>query len=186
MRTALMVLLLVSTSSLNQQPPPKSPKAVVDVPFHTDGGIGPANSVDQLWNAATIVVSGTLTSGPEYVEIGGSPYTRYQMSVDEVFKGSAELSSITVQRPGGIVDRGTHLERRVNQNFPPFEKGEQYILFLRHLPGDRYTPPTEEFAFRSNKGVIEPKGRGVLALSLKGRPLADLVASLRTKRGGVK
>jgi hypothetical protein len=179
----IFCLLLLSTGAWPRQQS-KPQKAVVDVPFHTDGGIGPANSIDQLWNAATIVVSGTLTSGPDYVEIGSSPYTRYRMSVDEVFKGSAELSSVTVQRPGGIVDRGTHLERRINQNFPPFEKGEHYVLFLRQLSGDRYTPPTEEFAFRSNKGVIEPKGRGVLALSLKGRPLADLVASLRTKRGG--
>jgi hypothetical protein len=182
MRTVMLVVLLVSTNGLNQQPPSKSPKAVVDVPFHTEGGPPRASSVDELWGLATIVVTGTIASDPEYVTMGHTTFTRYELEVSEIFKGPTALSHIAIQRPGGIIDRGTHLERHLNQNFPAFEKGEQYVLFLRQLPGDRYTPINEEFAFKNNNGALEPRGRGALALSLKGRPLAELLNSLRSKR----
>jgi hypothetical protein len=161
--------------------------------FHTDGGPAPATTLEDLWQPSDLVVEGVVVAPPRYVRMPGSGtavFTEYAFQVLQVFKRDSELVSsdgvITVQRLGGVIDVGSHLEDRTDVNLPRLRKGERYILFLRRLPGENtYTPPTADFVFLVDKNRVVPRGKGPFAQQHAGREADELVTAIR-KRGGGK
>ena len=161
-------------------------KPVITVPFHTDGGPS-GRSLDELWGIADIVADATVSSDGEFVKSGSAVLTRYVLQLNEVYKSPADFqggTTITVQMVGGDIDRGDHIERRVNKNFPPFVKGERYVLFLRSLPEGRYSPATAEAAFLIRDGALSPRGKGTFAREMNGRSAVELSKMLRAKKSG--
>lgn len=183
------LVILALSLPLANAPIEAEQKPVQTVPLHVDGGPEPAKTLTELWRQADIVVDGTFTSSgrPTPPTVAGTVYTIYDFDLTEVFKADQHTpigaKAIIVQRLGGIRDAGSHIVETFEPGFPKFLTGERYVLFLRYLPGGKYTPINAEFAFRITASTVAPRGKGDLARSLDGRPAADLTASLRLLRG---
>ncbi len=137
----------------------QSQKPVKEMEFHIDGGPEPPASLDELWSSGNVVVEGIIQAA----EPIDSSFTEYLVQVVEVFKADLQVrptaSAIAVTRMGGVRDKGTHIERRVERGFPLFEVGERYILFLNATQNGRYTLSAEG-AFLVSRTTVQPRGRG--------------------------
>lgn len=74
-----------------------------------------------------------LTDGNEFI------FSDYVVTAEEIFRtGSAGYlapnSDITVTRPGGKIEIRGRIVNAVDASFKPIEKGQRYLLFLKHVP----------------------------------------------------
>ena len=98
-----------------------------------------AQSLEELWRRSTIVVEGVVAGDgrPVDYQVGSVTMvmTMYDIDVLTVYKASSFVASagtsIQVRRLGGERDRGDHIEATVQADYPLFNRGERYILFLR-------------------------------------------------------
>lgn len=95
------------------------------------------NGTTDLSDRSDAIVTGTVKSvearmHPEHQFI----YTYVTIEVDEVFKGSGQLSgrSIVLEELGGQVDRWIHHVESV----PRYEEGERVLSFLEDREGDLF------------------------------------------------
>jgi hypothetical protein len=150
-------------------------------------------SADELWNAASVVVDVTITSSqPLDVKTAKSvaEFTVYDALVFEVYKPSSQVksagSTIRVRRTGGDRDRGQHIERTVEDGFPPFQVGEQYTLFLReHVAnGDIFYSALvgPDGAFKVNGNLLETHGKRELARDIAAKHAIGAKQWLREKK----
>lgn len=146
-----------------------SGKPVKVVEFHIDGRPLPPASWDELWNRADIVVEGIIQAE---TALDGS-FTAYELQLVEVYKGDSQIAtntpSISVTRMGGVRDKGSHIEKRVEEGFPLFERGEHYILFLQALSNGRYTLSAEG-AFLITPSSVQPRGRSSIGQAYDRNP----------------
>lgn len=171
----------VSEPQHASQPTNPSSKPVRVIEFHIDGGQQPPVSADELWNEADIIVEGVVRSETPIDEA----FTSYQIQLLEVYKPDFRTGpgskAITVSRMGGVRDKGAYIEKRVEQGFPLFERGEQYILCLKALGNGRYTLGPEG-AFLMTATDLKPRGLSEVGKAYSLNP--ELFRSmLRVKRG---
>jgi hypothetical protein len=102
------------------------------------------------------------------------PRREYTLRVLEIAKTDAHLPPV-----GGVI----HLETMVEVGLEkPFERGDRLLLALQwHNYFSMYTiayGPNGVMALRSDR--VEPYGDSPLSISLKGRPVSDVVAQVRS------
>jgi hypothetical protein len=158
-----------------------SNKPVRESEFHIDGGLQPPVTPDELWNVADIIVEGIVRSETPIDDA----FTAYHVQLLEVYKPDSRVSpgsqAITVSRMGGVRDKGAYIEKRVEQGFPLFERGERYILFLDALGNGRYTLGAEG-AFLITPTALKPRGRSEIWHTYSSDP-EQFRLMLRGKRG---
>ncbi len=110
--------------------------------------------------------------------------TAYDFDVKEEFKTHLFPRAIVeVIREGGERDRGTYIESRFDPEFPLFEVGERYLLFLRVLPSieGAYVMATDtpDSAFLVTNDRVMPRGRAPLAQEIGASLKSHIVTLLR-------
>lgn len=158
-----------------------------EAPIYEEGGLSPSIDLDQLWEMSDLVALATSIGSRADNRVQNFPtlekpitlvQTRFRFQVIELFKPpSLHSSTFEIVHAGGSLAKGNEIVRHINQNFPDFESGQHYLLFLKKRPDGAYMPvgssPDAEFHIVGNG--IEPRGRSSLAKSLaqKGNGLFD-------------
>jgi hypothetical protein len=154
-----------------------------------DSGRATAANLDELWLKSDLVVEGAiLAEHPLDVALrpGDMPivFTVYDVQVQEQFKQDQSREEkqpiVHVRVRGGIRDRGSYLDSYLPDRHPMFQRGEHYILFLRHLD-DLYVQTTggDDSAFAVAGQSIRSHGRSLLSSSLNSLNLESFRSKLR-------
>lgn len=176
MTTPLVVAVLLLAFQGGAGPAKPQDKPVKEYRFHVDSQADVPDTVDELWKSADIVVEGAVLSerAVDDVITEVTPpvtliYTAYDIGVTKVFKSGAGITGrttkVTVQRKGGTRDRGTYIERAVDETCPEFRTGERYILFLTRLENGRFTLVGHAAygALLVEGDALKPRGHGGFA-----------------------
>ncbi len=116
----------------------------------------------ELVRSADLVLEGVVVGKKSYLTVDQMEImTDYSIQTQRLWKRSAPLKielgqTITVNRPGGTLPIKDQLFVARENDFPEFELGEEYVLFLRKDPTtDRYiVPDGAQGAFRIQHGTI--------------------------------
>ncbi len=102
------------------------------------------------------VVSAQPTPGP--LAKHESVWTEYGCTVLDVLKGDPEAigRAVYVRRLGGTKDVGDVIRKTVVQEFPDFEPGEQYVLFLTWSETWRGFTVGRASSYQIRDGVVVP------------------------------
>src|SRR4051812_44747867 len=120
----------------------------------------PVATLDAMVRYADAIVIATINDAtPILVDSGTQLLTDYRTTVDRVLLGRTihQGSTLTVDRPGGAPPIGGRSFVVTGGGFPPFETGEQYVLFLHRseLDASKYEPLRGgASAFRVAKGIV--------------------------------
>jgi hypothetical protein len=152
--------------------------SLVSAQIHVDYQEPPA-SLNALFEKVDAVVLVRIAGRTELLNGYGRPVTDYRVIVLEKFKGDGSIPSkgpgLTVRRTGGLRKENAEVD------FPVFESGDQYVLFLhyrRDLEG--LTPaygPDGAIRLDSN-GVLMPLGYRA-AQKYKNQSANELLEALR-------
>lgn len=93
-------------------------------------------STEQLVDASELIVRGTVVEVWSELDERGAVWTRAQISVSEVMKGDAEVTTVVVDQQGGTYGGRTY-ESGAAARFSP---GEDAVLFLERLESGRVVP----------------------------------------------
>ncbi len=181
------VLDATTSLSKSQQSRDQPAKPVRETFFHTNMREKPPERLRGLLDRSHIVVEGVITNATPADELipGTDPpeyfiVTTYTVAVVTAFKSGTTSSPggpLLVTRPGGVRDRGDHIYRKVDSDFPLFEVGQRYLLFLKHLRRGEYAPAFgPDSAFLITDGHVTTRGKGPLATQLA----RDSAESLRS------
>jgi hypothetical protein len=113
--------------------------------------------------------------------------TVYQGRVAEVLSKASVVglsgpgSMIRIARPGGAVDKGTHIERTRTEGFDDMRQGGDYLLFLRwHARLGVFVPQWgPDGTFLIEDGKVATQGRSVVAKEQAGESITKMTARLR-------
>jgi hypothetical protein len=188
---AALVLITGTTVGLALAYPQreKPTKVMVDSITYTS----PPLSVPEMVRATDAVVFGRILGGVSQ-DIGyfrkGEPgiTTSYRFHVYEVLATQGERSvdpnELTILRDGGSIDRGDRIDKVEDVDFPQFELGHEYIIFLRWN--------TEHEMWVSNwgpNGTFEVKAGRITSLGIvtickkqNGLALDEFLSTLRRQR----
>lgn len=173
---------------------------------HADGIESP-ETLDELWERATIVVEGQVVSRrsanetftpqrsypPGPIEPITMARTDYVIRVNRVLKSDAVVTqnkaSIIVRRLGGTVDRGEYVEEIEDRDFAKFKDQGRYLLFLQPARGTVasdavYFPVVgADSAFELLGDRVVPLGRAVASQHMAKLGAQQLVSMLARKGG---
>jgi hypothetical protein len=120
--------------------------------------------------------------GPEPPPRIGTTFTLTVRSVHKALPGLTLVAgqTITVDRAGGTMDRGTFIDEQLDPLYPLFKVGERYILFLvKWRPSsDELSVTTADGAFRIASGKIVPVGLAPFATQWSNKTTAELLAEV--------
>ena len=108
------------------------------------------------------IISRVLVTQAKSSLIGDQISTDYTVQVLSASKGQADLEgrAITVRRPGGNVSIEGGTAKARDPDFPPFEPGEEYVLFLNLEAEGHFTVPFgAQGAFRVDQGKVTQVSR---------------------------
>jgi hypothetical protein len=117
----------------------------------------------RLANDSDSVVRGSVVGKTAQVtEDGAFIFTDYDVQVDEVFKDAGSRlfpgATVTVTRPGGLVEIGGAIARALDESYQPLPGGRgSVVLFLTYIPETnsyRATSPNGSFALEG--GSLRP------------------------------
>jgi hypothetical protein len=174
--TLLMAPLLMATA---QQKPITYP------PFSIDYAAAPT-TVEGLLDEADAVVVMRVTGRHPAVqrEPKAIPRTAYGVHVIEVIKAHPKLSAsdVEIERYGGDLEKGDHIERFVIKGFPDFQQGHRYVVFLKwnEILGRFTLVRGPDSAFELNvQGNVEAYGRFTAAKGEHGKDTEAFLNRLR-------
>jgi hypothetical protein len=165
------------------------------------GGAATAASetVKRITCNADAVVIGTVRDKASQLTEGESfVFTDYEFTVREVLKNNEAApitAEITVTRPGGTIILNGKRVRALDESFKPLTVGQEYMLFVRFLPGTgSYTSieSGESFELRINKvkslreGALDRSVTEYSTVSLRDEVRNASLAPCNGKKGGVQ
>jgi hypothetical protein len=170
----------------------QAPKPVLTNKIYTYF-IGPPDTLKEMILAADAVVYGRIlaaAANDSVSPIGGALVrTAYRVKVNELLHTLGghpiDTDHIVVLREGGDRDRGTHIERVVQENFPSFSVGGEYVLFLRWNPSQQAWAPAfgPGSVFRLSKGRVDSFGSSGIAAAQTGKTAAAFLETIRSFGG---
>ena len=178
---ALFVLLSTACSGGSAQ----DPKPVKEYPLITEFRAPPPTQNEMILAADAVVVGQIAGSRPNDQEYGGRPMVKtvWTLKVREVlhFNGTGSLpDEIFIEREGGERDRGSHVERVIQPQYPAFQVGQEYVLFLRKA-GDSmwWSAFGPSSAYRLSRGRVEALGSSRIAVSQNGETEEAFLQTIR-------
>ena len=195
--TALSLLAAYSLAVSAQKKP------VQTMPFTVEGR-GALATLDELWSMSDIVVEGIIggSYAADYQLTRTTVVnTMYELNLSTVYKASADVRpgtpSVVLRRVGGTREFADRIEKSVPTNYPLFEAGERYILFLKRrewtpapgvpYTGIYYTETTQgpDSVFRVLSAGLAAPGRSALTDQLQQMNVEAFRNQLRRlERGG--
>lgn len=143
-------------------------KPTREMRIHEDGGRGlrPSADLDELWKMSDLVVRATyIDARPNNLVLTFPPpepdatlvRTALRFQVVEVFKPRlVTFQDFEISRAGGTLRSDREVVRYINDKFPDFEQGQQYVLFLKRRDDGMYVAasgsPDSEFRLAGNDG----------------------------------
>jgi hypothetical protein len=173
------VLTLAYIGSSAQQPKPVRENALI-THFRT-----PPPTLNEMILSADLVVVGRIVgSRPDDTERPPRVKSLWAVKVNEVLHigvGGAQPSEILIEREGGDRDRGSHIDRVIQPEFPMFKPGQEYILFLRKAGDLGFWWPAygPDSAFRLSHGRVEAVGTSEVSLSQSGQTDDEFLRTIR-------
>jgi hypothetical protein len=151
---------------------------------------GPPDSLSEMITKADAVVRGRIVgAAPLDLDLdqvrGGRVMTVYRFAVLEIMHTVGghivDPHQIVILREGGQRDRGSFIQRVVQDGFPPFEHGHEYLVFLRWDAGKSAWLPAfgPDSVVDLQGGRVESPGSAKITSSQKGRLAADYLKSIR-------
>lgn len=153
---------------------------------------GPPASLSEMVSNADAVVIGKI-AGQSVRDAdrglqrgrGGRVSTLYRFRVSEILHAlgghPVDDKELTILRQGGTSDRGTYVQQVVQDGFPQFDNGTDYLLFLHwHSVEKVWVPafgPDSVVAFK--EGRVDSPGSSAVLSSYKGKDATDFVERVR-------
>lgn len=116
--------------------------------------------VPQMLEKADVVALGVITDAKSYIARNEreivTDYTFQPFSVQKRDQGSPRATTLIVRRPGGEVYIDKILARATDPEFPMFDAGQQYVLFLKRDAQENVYLPAwgAQSAFLVTHGVV--------------------------------
>ena len=147
-------------------------ETIPEVVKRTKGNVGstvlrefsPADLVD-IVQASDTIVRGLVLDARAYLSSDKQEiFSDYTMQVLDRFlarDGAAPGPTVVVMKPGGTVVIDGYPYKSYEPDFPPFQPGEEYVLFLKYdeSAGHYVVPFGAQGAFRNLGGVVEQVSR---------------------------
>jgi hypothetical protein len=172
--------MAVASSPAGQQQPTKP----VKIDSYTSYFRTPAETL-----AETILQVGAVVRGKI---VGSKPHdtkdqivTAFRFKVIEVLHTAGgrvvNPSEIDILRRIGERDRGPYIERRVQERFPPFDVGHEYVMYLSwNAALDGWVPSFgSDSAIDITSGHVESRGQAKLTVEHKGKPAEEYIDLVR-------
>lgn len=177
--TAGILAPMLAVTAQSFQKPVVTHKTVSEYP-------GPPSSLAGMIGASDAVVRGRVAGRAPFPK-GEKPQpvqSLYRVQVIEVMQGSdagpAPGEAIEVVRIGGVIEHPNRVDHVVDEGFPDFENGQEYVLFLnRSRSGTFWVPafgPDSVFALRDSS--VEPFGKASVSRAQAG-PEASFLEAVR-------
>lgn len=185
----LIASVLVLLYAREQNPPAQGAperKSIVHTEFFE-----PPDTLRGMMVGADAVVEGRITAVTPRDRDGARPmvFSAYHLKVAEVFQLSSAqpitTDYITVLRVGGDRTRGTSTEQVDEEDFPRFQMGHAYVLFLRwNLAMQAWMPAWgPDSVFETDDAVVRTNGRATHVRAQDGKPTAEFLELIRRNRG---
>lgn len=180
MATALFMAVLPAVGVSQQKPITEVPMELLYVEKST--------TLERATARATAIVRARIVDSQVRTRMEpGVPYpfvsTAYALNVIEVLKRDPQLPIPTeVLRPGGDLETDRGIRRYVEEGFPAFQPGDEYLLFLywHDNTATYHMISGADSAYRiTPDDRLHGLGRGVLARRYLGRDARDVIGRIR-------
>ena len=162
---------------------------------HASGAVPGRNSVypaqfliDLSERSSLVVVARAGASKSLVMDDDSFLYSNFIFAVDQVLldRDSKIIAGdkIYVTRAGGTLKLQEMMVEAVDPEFPAFESGRQYVLFLQHLPDSFFYKATAPSSFALGK--TQADGREGIPNRLDRHPLEELSATSKTNAAFVQ
>lgn len=161
-------------------------KPTREIRIHEEGGLRPSADLDELWKMSDLVVRATyIEARPDNLVLTFPPpepdatlvRTALRFQVVEVFKPRlVTFQDFEISRAGGTLRSDSEVVRYINDKFPDFEQGQQYVLFLKRRNDGMYVAASgsPDSEFRLAGTTVVARGRAALATALASRGIGLL------------
>jgi hypothetical protein len=150
----------------------------------------PPPSLSEMERTADAVVFGRVLGGVSkdggfFRKSDPGITTSYRFKVHEILAAqgnrAVDPNELTVLKDGGAIDRGNRIDKVVDADFPPFELGHEYVLFLHWDAGQEAWVPAwgPNAAFEVKGGIIRSPGYAQISKEQNGLALDDFLIQLR-------
>jgi hypothetical protein len=149
----------------------------------------PPPSLREMILAADAVVYGRIVAAEPLdttSPVGGVFFrTIYRLKVQEILHAlggrSIDIDQLDIRREGGDRDKGTHIARSVQEGFPAFNIGTEYVLFLNWHASDQAWVPSwgPNGAFQLSGGRVDSPGFAKVVSAQKGKAAAQFLEEIR-------
>lgn len=161
--------------------------------IHIENRSTAATLVD-LWNRSDIVIEGVVAAErpADVQEETGPPivFTEFEIDLKDVFKRDVALAASTrvieLRRLGGTREHADHVDVYETEGYPPFHRGQRFIMFLRRIKGNACIETTggPDSVFEVHTRAIDSNGRSRLTESLLQLTDDELRSRLHRLGGG--
>ena len=144
--------------------------------------------IDLAKRSSLVVVTHPVTSKTLMMDDESFLYSNFIFTVDQVLLDRESKivagDNIYVTRSGGTLKVQDVNVEAIDPEFPPFESGRQYLLFLERLPGSDFFKATAPASFALGKN--QPDGTEGIAQRLDRHPLEELSETSKTNAAFVQ
>lgn len=176
------VMLTMASRAAWQQQPTTKPVKVVSFSTHFRA---PADTLAEAIPQADAVVRGRIV-GSKPADTSDRIVTAFRFKVIEVLHTPGgrvvNLSEIEILRRGiGERDRGSYIERGVQERFPPFDFGHEYVMYLSWNPALNGWVPAfgPDSAIDITSGHVDSPGHAKLTIEHQGKPAEEYLDLVR-------
>ena len=163
-------------------------KPIREDKIYTSFKAPPGNVPDMVLGADAVVRGRMVGKQPVNARTGavrGREMTANHLQVIEILhnfaKHQVEPGVLNILRPSGDFDRGSHIERAHQVDFPEFQPGHEYLVFLYWNEAlDGWVPaygPDSVFDLTSNRPI--PFGSSKVATALAAKSSSELLTHVR-------
>jgi hypothetical protein len=152
-----------------------------DAQVHVDYAGPPASTAAELFNNAIVIVRGRVEA--KRIESEPGPTTSvYTLRILELLKGIGQHSV------GGVIDvhrHGGFDARTLDGAFPPFDVGDEVVLFLERGKNGWYWPrngPESAFKLTIDGHIRAYDRSGAVSKRHAGQPVSEFMAEMRKYR----
>jgi hypothetical protein len=152
----------------------------------------PPRSLPEMVNAADAVVFGRVLGGESkeggfFHKNGSGITTFYRFEAEEILATgtgrSIDPNELTIVRDGGSIEQGHHVVKSEVEDFPQFESGQEYVLFLRwNTEHEAWAPAWGPHGtFHVTAGKVQCLGFAAICKEQNGLSIDDFLAGLRRR-----